>query len=221
MSGVKLLLTGFESCGKSTITSALTDAIVVNMDQKEYNFKVPHVNIKEYDGMDSLLALVTEKIQAYSTRFGKLPKTVVFDTVTQMYSAMQKYNADKYKGFDVHTKNNQETMAFNQFIEQELIPAGINVVIVAHTLYDEATSRHIIPATGAFAKAGSWLSVVNNSIFVERKSNKLVVHLKGLKYPTRTTIEGLPDSVEIDDYSLQDHLDQLAATQIEAEEFIL
>lgn len=221
MSGVKLLLTGFESCGKSTITSALTDAIVVNMDQKEYNFKVPHVNIKEYDGMDALLALVTEKIQAYSTRFGKLPKTVVFDTVTQMYSAMQKYNADKYKGFDVHTKNNQETMAFNQFIEQELIPAGINVVIVAHTLYDEATSRHIIPATGAFAKAGSWLSVVNNSIFVERKSNKLVVHLKGLKYPTRTTIEGLPDSVEIDDYSLQDHLDQLAATQIEAEEFIL
>lgn len=221
MSGVKLLLTGFESCGKSTITSALTDAIVVNMDQKEYNFKVPHVNIKEYDGMDALLALVTEKIQAYSTRFGKLPKTVVFDTVTQMYSAMQKYNADKYKGFDVHTKNNQETMAFNQFIEQELIPAGINVVIVAHTLYDEATSRHIIPATGAFAKAGSWLSVVNNSIFVERKSNKLVVHLKGLKYPTRTTIEGLPDSVEIDDYNLQDHLDQLAATQIEAEEFIL
>lgn len=221
MSGVKLLLTGFESCGKSTITSALTDAIVVNMDQKEYNFKVPHVNIKEYDGMDALLALVTEKIQAYNTRFGKLPKTVVFDTVTQMYSAMQKYNADKYKGYDVHTKNNQETMAFNQFIEQELIPAGINVVIVAHTLYDEATSRHIIPATGAFAKAGSWLSVVNNSIFVERKSNKLVVHLKGLKYPTRTTIEGLPDSVEIDDYSLQDHLDQLAATQIEAEEFIL
>lgn len=221
MSGVKLLLTGFESCGKSTITSALTDAIVVNMDQKEYNFKVPHINIKEYDGMDALLALVTEKIQAYSTRFGKLPKTVVFDTVTQMYSAMQKYNADKYKGYDVHTKNNQETMAFNQFIEQELIPAGINVVIVAHTLYDEATSRHIIPATGAFAKAGSWLSVVNNSIFVERKSNKLVVHLKGLKYPTRTTIEGLPDSVEIDDYSLQDHLDQLAATQIEAEEFIL
>lgn len=101
MSGVKLLLTGFESCGKSTITSALTDAIVVNMDQKEYNFKVPHVNIKEYDGMDALLALVTEKIQAYSTRFGKLPKTVVFDTVTQMYSAMQKYNADKYKGLTI------------------------------------------------------------------------------------------------------------------------
>ena len=112
-------------------------------------------------------------------------------------------------------------MAFNQFIEQDLIPAGINVVIVAHTLYDEATSRHVIPATGAFAKAGSWLSVVNNSAFVERKTNKLIVHLKGLKFPTRTTLEGLPDSVDIEDYSLQDHLDQLAATQIEAEEYIL
>ena len=221
MSGVKFLLTGFEACGKSTITSALTEAIVVNMDQKEYNFKVPHVNIKEYEGMDVLIALVTQKVEAYSAKFGKLPKTIVFDTVTQMYSAMQKYNADKYKGFDVHTKNNQETMAFNQFIEQDLIPAGINVVIVAHTLYDEATSRHIIPATGAFAKAGSWLSVVNNSAFVERKTNKLVVHLRGLKFPTRTTIEGLPESVDIDDYSLQDHLDQLASTQIEAEEWLL
>lgn len=221
MSGVKFLLTGFEACGKSTIASTLEDAIVVNMDQKEYNFKVPHINIKEYTGMDDLIALITAKVQAYSDKFGKLPKTIVFDTATQMYSAMQKYNADKYKGFDIHSKNNQETMAFNQFIEQDLIPAGINVVIVAHTLYDEATSRHVIPATGAFAKAGSWLSVVNNSAFVERKTNKLVVHLKGLKFPTRTTLEGLPDSVDIEDYSLQDHLDQLATTQIEAEEYIL
>ena len=101
MSGVKFLLTGFEACGKSTITSALTEAIVVNMDQKEYNFKVPHVNIKEYEGMDVLITLVTQKVEAYSAKFGKLPKTIVFDTVTQMYSAMQKHNADKYKGLTI------------------------------------------------------------------------------------------------------------------------
>lgn len=109
--------------------------------------------------MDALLETIAEKLQAYKDKFGKYPENLIFDTVTQMYSAMQKYNSDKYKGFDVHSKNNQETMAFNQFIEQQLLPAGINVIIVAHTLYDEATSRHIIPATGAFAKAGSWTSV--------------------------------------------------------------
>lgn len=171
--------------------------------------------------MDALLETIAEKLQAYKEKFGKYPENLIFDTVTQMYSAMQKYNSDKYKGFDVHSKNGQETMAFNQFIEQQLLPAGINVIIVAHTLYDEATSRHIIPATGAFAKAGSWTSVVNDSIFLEVKSNKLVVHLKGLKYPARTTLTDLPDSIPVEEYSLQDHLDQLTAKSVEFEDYIL
>lgn len=218
---VKFLVSAFEKSGKSTITSQLRNPLVINLDQKEYGFKVPHVNIKEYLGMDALLEAIAEKLQAYKDKFGKYPENLIFDTVTQMYSAMQKYNSDKYKGFDVHSKNGQETMAFNQFIEQQLLPAGINVIIVAHTLYDEATSRHIIPATGAFAKAGSWTSVVNDSIFVEVKSNKLVVHLKGLKYPARTTLTDLPDSIPVEEYSLQDHLDQLSAKSIEFEDYIL
>lgn len=218
---VKFLVSAFEKSGKSTLTSQLRNPLVINLDQKEYGFKVPHVNIKEYLGMDALLETIAEKLQAYKDKFGKYPENLIFDTVTQMYSAMQKYNSDKYKGFDVHSKNNQETMAFNQFIEQQLLPAGINVIIVAHTLYDEATSRHIIPATGAFAKAGSWTSVVNDSIFVEVKSNKLVVHLKGLKYPARTTLTDLPDSIPVEEYSLQDHLDQLSAKSIEFEDYIL
>lgn len=218
---VKFLVSAFEKSGKSTITSQLRNPLVINLDQKEYGFKVPHVNIKEYLGMDALLETIAEKLQAYKEKFGKYPENLIFDTVTQMYSAMQKYNSDKYKGFDVHSKNGQETMAFNQFIEQQLLPAGINVIIVAHTLYDEATSRHIIPATGAFAKAGSWTSVVNDSIFVEVKSNKLVVHLKGLKYPARTTLTDLPDSIPVEEYSLQDHLDQLSAKSVEFEDYIL
>ena len=218
---VKFLVSAFEKSGKSTITSQLRNPLVINLDQKEYGFKVPHVNIKEYVGMDALLETIAEKLQAYKEKFGKYPENLIFDTVTQMYSAMQKYNSDKYKGFDIHSKNNQETMAFNQFIEQQLLPAGINVIIVAHTLYDEATSRHIIPATGAFAKAGSWTSVVNDSIFVEVKSNKLVVHLKGLKYPARTTLTDLPDSIPVEEYSLQDHLDQLTAKSVEFEDYIL
>ena len=218
---VKFLVSAFEKSGKSTLTSQLRNPLIINLDQKEYGFKVPHVNIKEYLGMDAHLETIAEKLQAYKDKFGKYPENLIFDTVTQMYSAMQKYNSDKYKGFDVHSKNNQETMAFNQFIEQQLLPAGINVIIVAHTLYDEATSRHIIPATGAFAKAGSWTSVVNDSIFVEVKSNKLVVHLKGLKYPARTTLTDLPDSIPVEEYSLQDHLDQLSAKSIEFEDYIL
>jgi len=218
---IKLLVSAFESSGKSTITSKLKDVLVINMDHKEYGFKIPHANIKEYEGMEALLSTVGEKITAYKDKFNRYPATVVFDTVTQMYSSMQKYNADKYKGFDVHTNNNRDTLAFNEFIEKTLIPSEINVIVVAHTSYDEATARHIIPATGSFAKAGSWLSVVNDAIFIEKKSNKLVVHTSGLKYPARSTLEDLPTAVNIEEYDLQEHLDKLAAIKFESEEFVL
>lgn len=134
---------------------------------------------------------------------------------------MQKYNADKYKGFDVHTNNNRDTLAFNEFIENSLIPSDINVVIVAHTAYDEATARHVIPATGAFAKAGSWLSVVNDAVFIEKKPNKLVVHTSGLKYPARSTLADIETNIDIENYDLQAHLDKLSSTKIEAEDYAL
>lgn len=221
MAGIKLLVSAYESSGKSTITSQLEDALIFNMDHKEYGFKVPHVNLKHYDGMDELLNTVTEKIQAYKDKFGKYPTNIVFDTVTQMYSSMQKHNADKYKGFDIHTNNNKETLAFNQFIEDSLIPSEMNVIVVAHTVYDEATARHVIPATGSFAKAGSWLSVVNDAVFIEKKSNKLIVHTHGLKYPARTTLTDLDTNIEISTYSLQDHINKLQETKFEADDFVL
>lgn len=218
---IKLLVSAFESSGKSTTTSELNNALVFNMDHKEYAFKVPHANIKDYNGMDGVIQTISEKIEAYNEKTGNYPSIVVMDTVTQLYSSMQKHNADKYKGFDVHSMNNKETLAFNEFIENSLIPSGISVVIVAHTTYDESTSRHTIPATGAFAKAGSWLSVVNDAVFIEKKPNKLVVHTSGLKYPARSTLTDLPTGVDIEQYSLQDHIDKLTAQKVEATDFEL
>ena len=218
---IKLLVSAFESSGKSTITSQLEDVLVFNFDHKEYSFKVPHANLKNYEGMDYLITQMSEKIKAYKERFGNFPKNIVFDTVTQMYSSMQKFNADKYKGFDVHTNNNKDTLSFNQFIEDTIIPSGINAIVVAHTAYDEATARHVIPATGAFAKAGSWLSVVNDAVFIEKKTNKLVVHTSGLKYPARSTLTDLATGVDIEQYSLQDHIHKLESVKSEATEFVL
>ena len=218
---VKLLVCGFESSGKSTIASQLDNALVLNFDHKEYGFAVPHVNIKDYDGLDGMISLITEKIEAYNEKMGSYPSTIVLDTMTQFYTSMQQYNGTRFKGFDEHRQNNLDTLAFNKFIEDSLIPSGINVVIVAHTNYDDATSRHIIPASGAFAKAGSWLSVVNEAIFLEKKSNKIVVHTNNLKYPCRSTLSDLDTNVNMEDYSLQEHINTLTAVKLEAAEFVL
>lgn len=157
MSAVKLLICGVERTGKSTTTSKIKDGLVFSFDAKTYPFKVPHKNISSYYGMDNLIDTMNETVGQYQEKYGKLPATIVMDTVTQLYTKIAKFSMDKFNGFDIHSNNNKETLMFNEYIEDTLIANGVNVVIVAHALLDEATSRYIIPATGNFAKTGSWL----------------------------------------------------------------
>jgi len=218
---IKLLVSAYESCGKSTLTSAIDDALVINLDHKEYGFPAIHANIPEYHGMEELTDTINSKIESYQEKKGELPKTVVIDTVTQLYSAIQKYNANRYSGFDIHSNNNKDTLDFNGYIEEVLIANGINVVIVAHCMYDSDSGRHIIPATGQFAKAGSWMSVVNDAIYIEKKSSKLVVHQTSMKFPCRTTQKDLKPSVPIEEFDINEYIQSLSDSKVETEEWCL
>lgn len=221
MASVKLLMSGFEASGKSTTAAKIKDALIVNMDRKAYSFAVPHVNITQYTGIDALVDTINEKLGVYKEKFGKLPETVVFDTVTQFYSMVQAFNENNFKGFDVHKNNNRDTLNFNAYVEDVLLANNVNVVILAHTTWDVDTARHIIPATGQFGKAGSWLSVVNDSIFLEKKSGKILVHQKSMKFPCRTTIDNIEDSVDSSNYDINAHIKTLMDSKIEAEAFQL
>ena len=218
---IKLLVSAYEASGKSTLISKIKDALVINFDKKEYGFNVPHANFKAYEGIDSVISFVNQKLASYKEKFKEFPKVIVFDTVTQMYSAMSSYNSSKYTGFNIHSQNNKDTLDFNSYIENVLIPNGVSVVIVAHTIVDPDSGRHVIPAQGQFSKAGSWLSVVNDAIFIDKSNGKLTVHLKGLTYPTRSTLAQLPAKVSMEEYDINDHISQLLASKDEAEEFIL
>ena len=218
---IKLLISGFENTGKSTTAAQIEDALVINFDRKEYGFKVPHMNITAYSGIDNLIDTINEKLGVYQERMGKLPKTVVFDTVTQFYSTMQAFNDNNYKNFDIHKNNNRDTLNLNGYIEDVLIANNVNVVIVAHTTFDPDTARHIIPATGQFGKAGSWMSVVNEAIFIEKKSGKFIIHQKSMKHPCRTTLPDIEDQLDSDKYDINDHINKLITSKVEAQEFVL
>ena len=218
---IKLLVSGFENTGKSTVAAAITNAMVINFDRKEYGFAVPHMNVTKYEGIFNLIDTINEKLGVYQEKLGKLPDTIVLDTVTQFYSTMQHFNMEKYKGFDIHSANNKDTLELNAYIEDVLLANGVNVVIVAHTIFDADTARHIIPASGQFAKAGSWLSVVNDAVFIEKKSNKRVIHQKSLKFPCRTTIEDIEAEVDADKYDINAHIATLTRQKLEATEFTL
>ena len=219
--GVKLLLCGYEASGKSTVTAALENTLVVNFDQKDYGFSTPHVNMKSYTSMNDTLEWISSSLFKYKEKFGKMPENIVLDTVTQLYTLMQNRNDEIYTGFEVHRNNSKDTALLNKFIESRLIPSGINVIVVAHTIWDEPTARHIIPATGAFAKSGSWLSIVNDAVFLLKHNGSITVHLRSLKYPARTTLPDMPDNVRVEKYDLQKHLDQLASIKDQAETMCL
>lgn len=212
---VKLLVSGLESSGKSTITSKIREALVINFDNKEYNFEVVSSDFRHYKGIDSVISFINDKITKYKEVYKKFPKVIVLDTVTQLYSMMVLYNSKKYTGFNVHNQNNIDTLEFNNYIEDVLIANGVDVVVVAHTIFDENTKAFTIAANGQFSKAGSWLSITNDAIFIDKKGGKLVVYLNDIKYPSRTTLDGILDKVGVDDYNINQHLDDLRNKQIE------
>lgn len=218
---IKLLVSAYESCGKSTVTAQIEDALVLNLDHKEYGFKAVHANIPDYEGMEELTETINNKIEAYNKKKGEYPKTVVIDTVTQLYSAIQKYNGTRFTGFDIHSNNNRDTLNFNGYIEGTLIANDINVVIVAHCMFDSDSGRHVIPATGQFAKAGSWMSVVNEAIYIEKKSSKLVVHQTSMKFPCRTTLKDLKPSVDMNDFDINSYIKTLVESKTESEDWTL
>lgn len=218
---IKFLVSGFEASGKSTLVSQIENALVINLDRKEYTFSIPHINYIKYISIDDLIDKINTALTAYKEKYGKFPKYIIWDTITQLYTSMVSANTLKYSGFDIHTANNRDTAKINNYIEDVLIANGVSNIIVAHTIPDEASSRFIIPAQGQFNKAGSWLSVVHDSIFIEKSTNKLVVHQRSFKYPARSTLSDLKDKVLMDDYDINKHLEILTSQKDKVSTFRL
>ena len=220
MSASKLLITGLEASGKTTITSKLDKALVVSIDGKSYPFSVPHYRPSTYTGLANFKKELIEKLKAYKAKYGEKPQTVVFDTVTKLYENMYKYAQKNFKGFDVHNTISTETLSFNDMIEELLIANGVNVVITAHVIYDEKTSRYTVPATGQFKNSGSWLSLVDNASFVYVQGNTRMISHTELKYPARSTVD-MPKGSKLDEYDINAHMSKLMDAQGENEEYAL
>ena len=220
MDGVKLLIVAKEASGKTTLISKLEDALVVSTDNKAFTGKVPHFRYSEYSGLQDLLDTINGKLTTYQEKYGKLPKTLVIDSVTHLANNMERYANEKYTGFSIWAALGKDILEFNHYLETIVIPSGMNVVITSHCQFDKDTARYEIASPGSFGKNGSWLSVTDNSVFIEVKGNKRVVHTNSLKFPARTNITPV-DPVDIDAYNINDHIALLEASKQEASMFTL
>ena len=130
-----------------------------------------------------------EKVnEIYKNKFNELPKTIVFDTITHLYLDITNFNRRNYSGFDIHSQNNDDAQSLNEFIENKLIrEKNINIVLMAHTTIEPKTNRFSVPAQGSFARAGGFVSFVDESIYIDRNEEHLIV----LKDPTNAVVRSV------------------------------
>ena len=221
MPGIKLGIIALENSGKTTIISTIEDALVVSTDNKAFTGKIPHFRYSTYEGLDHFLGTITEKIEAYVTKFSKVPRTLVIDSVTHLANNMEKYWNDKATGFAVWGGLGKDILGFNSYLEDFIIPEGINVVFTSHCQFDKDTSKYVIAAPGNFGKNGSWLSVTDNAIFLEVKGGKRTVHHTNNKFPCRSNLSEIPESQPTEEYNINDHITALEAVTAESEEYVL
>jgi len=219
--GIKLGIVAQEASGKTTLVSQLKDALVVSTDNKAFKGKVPHYRYSTYNGLEDFINTLSEKVEAYETKYNKLPKTIVIDSITHLQNNMERWANEKFTGFNIYSALGKDILGINAFFEEDLIPAGINVVITAHTQYDPDTAKYKIHSPGSFGKNGSWSSVWDEGLFIEVKTGKRLIHFRTSKFPCRTLQSELPDNIDIKDFDINKHIELLENASSESEEWTI
>lgn len=218
---VKLLISGEANSGKTTLTRDVKDALVISHDGKRYPYPVAHTLVPSFGSVDELINLTIEKIEAYKSKFGDYPETVVFDSVSKIFDTIHTNCNEKYKGFTIYSELDKEVSALTSFIENSLIASGMNVVLISHAIYDADTAKYSLVGKGSFAKRGGFLAEVDEAIFIEVKTNKRILHFRSTKLPARSLQEELPDSLPVEEFNLQQHIETLAGNTSAVDEYAL
>lgn len=218
---VKLLISAEANSGKTTLTKDLENSLVISHDGKRYPFPVPHVLVPSFDSVQELIDTVVEKVEAYNAKFKAYPDTIVFDSVSKIFDTIHANCNEKFKGFVIYSELDKEIVAFTSFIENSLIASGMNVVLISHALYDADTAKYNLVGKGSFAKRGGFLAEVDEAIFLEVKTNKRIVHFRSAKLPARSLQPDLQDSMPVEDFSLQQHINVIAGNASQVDEFQL
>lgn len=218
---VKLLIAAESNSGKTTLTKNLTDALVISHDGKKYPFAVPHYMVNSFESTKELTDNVNAKIVAYKEKYGNYPKTIVFDSVSKIFDTMLAVCNRKHTGFKIYSELNNEVNEFTTYIQNTLIASDMNVVLISHAIYDQDTAKYNLVGKGDFGKRGGFLAETDQSLFIEVKGQKRVLHFRSPKFPARTLRAEDPDTMSVEDFNLQEYITVLSESQSQVDEFAL
>lgn len=212
----KLLIVGPPNAGKTSLIKNCTDVFIFARDGKPYPFQQPHTNVPEFNSVEELIDLCKDKLKVYKEKFGGLPKTIVFDSVSRIFTEINSNCNTKYKGYDVWSNTDKEINKFVAFVNT-LNNNGINIVLIAHAMYDVDSGKYVETCKGSFAKIGGFLSTVDYSIFIDIKGSKRIIYHRG-KDLSRCLLSDTPDTEDPNNFSLQEYIDKINAVSNEVTE---
>ena len=203
----KILITGLANSGKTSLLKPLEKVLVFSRDGKPFSLELPHVNVPDYTRVDELLDVVQEKLEAYKEKIGEYPDTIVFDSVSRIFTDIETNCQNKFKGYDVWSNVNMEVNKFVATIN-ELMENGFNVVLIAHAVFDVETKTFTETCKGSFAKTGGFLSTVDYAVNIGIVGSKRIVTHKGMQL-SRTLIDDMPDKEDVNNFNLQTYLNKI------------
>jgi len=215
---IKMLISALPNTGKTTLLQTLTDVLVFSHDGKVYPFPQPHVNINDFETVDNLIATIESSIGKYEAKYNAFPKTIVIDSISKVLLTIEGNILERVSSFPYGVINT-EIKKLMDFLEVSIVP-NVNLILVSHAMRDD-NGFSLVNAGGSWGKKGGVLSEVDQAVFIEIKGNKRVLHHKSPKFLARTTLTTLPDSLDIEDYNLQEHITMLQNIHTEVEEFRL
>lgn len=220
MSNVKCLVSGITNSGKTSLLQTLTDVLVIARDGKRYPFPQAHVNVPDFDNINQLIDIIVEKVETYNSKMGEMPKTIVLDSISKILLDTEAYVLEQVKNFP-YGKVNTEIKKFVDFVERDMCET-FNVILVSHALFNEDTGGYnLVNAGGSYGKKGGMLSEVDEAIFLEVRGKARTIHHRSSKMAARTTVSDLPDSVPLEEFDLQKHVEMLSKKQNKAAEWSL
>jgi len=139
---IKLLINGIAGAGKTSLLETMgEETFVVSRDAKAFGFPLPHMMVENYIDMNTLIygnekeeiEGIYQKIGRYEEHFGKLPKNVVIDSVSQLTMdvidvAAQTPNVYGSQGAEI----TKELALLTKFIHEDLELQGMNVILMNH-----------------------------------------------------------------------------------------
>lgn len=151
--GFKLLISGESNAGKTSLTKTMKDTLVISHDGKAYPFPIPHGTISSLSTTQELRDFVESKVGAYLDKLGEMPKTIVFDSISRVYDSLYDSCNKRFTGFNIYSNLDKDIKDLADYLE-DILDAGINIVIISHALADSESGKTNLVGKGSFAKLG-------------------------------------------------------------------